>query len=97
MTSVLDKQSLLVTRYGNSLCYQEQSLSTCSPSCPLSGDGSLCCVDLRQKKLEEKSDCSESELLCVAVVKVVLKWHNEGGPYMVVPVKHVHVYIGTLL
>ena len=37
-----------------------------------SGDGTLSCVDLRQKKLEEKSDCSESELLCVAVVKVYI-------------------------
>ncbi|XP_019852679.1 PREDICTED: WD repeat-containing protein 55-like isoform X1 [Amphimedon queenslandica] len=34
-----------------------------------SGDGSLSAVDLRQRKLEQRSDCSESELLCITLVK----------------------------
>ena len=37
-----------------------------------SGDGSLCVVDLRQRRLEERSDCNESELLSVAIVKVIV-------------------------
>ena len=37
---------------------------------PCSGDGSLSAVDIRQRKLEQRSDCSESELLCVSLVKV---------------------------
>ena len=38
-----------------------------------SGDGSLSVLNMRQCKLEERSDCSESELLCVTTVKVRLK------------------------
>ena len=38
-----------------------------------SGDGSLTAVDMRQRKLEQRSDCSESELLCVTIVKVSIK------------------------
>ena len=35
-----------------------------------SGDGRLSVIDLRKKRLVEKSDCNESELLSVAIVKV---------------------------
>ncbi|CAI8015450.1 WD repeat-containing protein 55 [Geodia barretti] len=35
-----------------------------------SGDGTLSAFDLRQKKLEQRSDQSESELLSLAIVKV---------------------------
>ena len=35
-----------------------------------SGDGSLSVTDLRKKRLVEKSDCNESELLSVAIMKV---------------------------
>lgn len=35
-----------------------------------SGDGSLTAVDLRQRKVEQKSDSNESELLSLAIVKV---------------------------
>ena len=35
-----------------------------------SGDGRLSVVDLRKKRLVEKSDCNESELLSVAIMKV---------------------------
>ena len=38
---------------------------------PSSGDGSLTAVDLRQRRLEQQSDCTESELLSLAVVKVI--------------------------
>lgn len=36
-----------------------------------SGDGSLSVLNMRQCKFEERSDCSESELLCVTTVKVL--------------------------
>ena len=35
-----------------------------------SGDGSLTAVDLRQRRLEQQSDHTESELLSLALVKV---------------------------
>lgn len=35
-----------------------------------SGDGRLSAIDLRQRKLEEKSDCNESELLSITIMKV---------------------------
>ena len=35
-----------------------------------SGDGTLSAFDLRQKRLEQRSDPSESELLSLAIVKV---------------------------
>lgn len=38
-----------------------------------SGDGRLSVVDLRKKRVEEQSDCNESELLSVAIVKVCLQ------------------------
>lgn len=34
-----------------------------------SGDGRLSVIDLRKRRLEEKSDCNESELLSVAIMK----------------------------
>ena len=34
------------------------------------GDGRLSVIDLRKRKLEEQSDCNESELLSVAIIKV---------------------------
>ena len=34
-----------------------------------SGDGRLYAFDLRQRKLEQRSDCNESELLSLAIVK----------------------------
>lgn len=34
-----------------------------------SGDGSLTVVDLRSRKFEQKSDCCESELTCLAIAK----------------------------
>ena len=37
---------------------------------PLSGDGTLSAIDLRQKRMEQRSDPTESELLSLAVVKV---------------------------
>ena len=38
-----------------------------------SADGRLSVVDLRKRKLEEQSDCNESELLSVAIMKVCLE------------------------
>ena len=35
-----------------------------------SGDGRLSVIDLRKKRLVEKSDCNESESLSVAIMKV---------------------------
>ncbi len=35
-----------------------------------SGDGTLCAFDLRQRLLDQRSDCNESELLSLAIVKV---------------------------
>ena len=35
-----------------------------------SGDGRLSVIDLRKRRLEEKSDCNETELLSVAIMKV---------------------------
>lgn len=35
-----------------------------------SGDGSLTVLDLRQRKMIQRSDCNESELLSLAIVKV---------------------------
>lgn len=35
-----------------------------------SGDGSLTAVDLRQRKLLQRSDTNESELLSLAIIKV---------------------------
>ena len=37
---------------------------------PLSGDGTLSAIDLRQKRMEQRSDPTESELLSLAIVKV---------------------------
>ena len=39
-----------------------------------SGDGTLTVIDLRQRKLLERSDPNESELLCLAIVKV-MQWN----------------------
>ena len=41
-----------------------------------SGDGSLTAVDLKQRKLLQRSDTNESELLSLAIVKVDLVWHS---------------------
>ncbi len=35
-----------------------------------SGDGSLTALDIRQRKILQRSDCNESELLSLAIVKV---------------------------
>ena len=35
-----------------------------------SGDGSLTALDVRQRKIIQRSDCNESELLSLAIVKV---------------------------
>ncbi len=35
-----------------------------------SGDGTLCAFDLRQRRLDQRSDGNESELLSLAIVKV---------------------------
>ena len=37
-----------------------------------SGDGCLSAIDMRQRQLEQKSDCNESELLSLALVKVLM-------------------------
>ena len=36
----------------------------------ISGDGSLTVVDLRNRRFEQRSDCCESELTCLATAKV---------------------------
>ena len=50
------------------------TLRTCHVTCMwptiLSGDGYLTAIDMRMKKVEQRSDQMESELLCVEVLKV---------------------------
>lgn len=53
-----------------------------------SGDGRLSVVDLRKRKLEEQSDCNESELLSVAILKVCLQkmfQSLQSNNYRVIP------------
>ena len=70
-----DRTTLLATRY-----VYIQNIRTCvccelnvhcfSARYIFSGDGTLSAFDLRQKRLEQRSDPSESELLSLAIVKV---------------------------
>ena len=56
-----------------------------------SGDGTLSAFDLRQKRLEQRSDPSESELLSLAIVKVCVLWACTCA------YKYVHAYCVGIL
>lgn len=51
-----------------------------------SGDGSLCVFDLRKRALEQRSDCNESELLSLAIVKVLYRCKDPSLPHF--PMTH---------
>ena len=59
-----------------------------------SGDGFLTAIDLRMKKVEQKSDQMESELLCVEVMKVAI--YQCCGNYSLQIINYNCHYLATL-